>query len=57
MPNPNQLYDDAERLNDLFEELLWDADDELFFTHDGEKVIIYNMTKQGYPSKQGLDKS
>ena len=34
MPNPNQLYEDAERLNDLFEELLWDADDELFFTHD-----------------------
>ena len=51
MPNPNQLYEDAERLNDLFEELLWDADVELFFTHDGEKVIIYNM------SQQGLDKS
>ena len=47
MPNPNQLYEDAEKLNDLFEELLWDADDELLFTHVGEKIIIYNTSKQG----------
>ena len=47
MPNPNQLYEDAEKLNDLFEELLWDADDEVLFTHDGEKIIIYNTSKQG----------
>ena len=45
MPNPNQLYEDAEKLNDLFEELLWDPDDELQFTHDGEKVLIINRTR------------
>ena len=46
MSNPNQLYDDMERLNVLYEELCWAHDDELVFTHDGEKVIIYNKTKQ-----------
>lgn len=51
MPNPNQLWEDMERLNDIYEELMWDADDELVFTHDGEKVIIYNK------SIGGLDKS
>ena len=46
MSNPNQLYKDMEKLNALYEELCWDHDDELVFTHDGEEVIIYNKTKQ-----------
>tara|TARA_Y100000361_G_scaffold84991_1_gene75369 strand:+ start:500 stop:646 length:147 start_codon:yes stop_codon:yes gene_type:complete len=46
MTNPNALYEDMEKLNDLFEELLWGHDDELVFTHDGEKIIVYNKTKQ-----------
>ena len=46
MPNPNALYDDMEKLNTLFEELCWDHDDELIFTHDGEKVMIINKTNQ-----------
>ena len=29
MPNPNQLYEDMEKLNALYEELCWDHDDEL----------------------------
>ena len=29
MPNPNQLYEDMAKLNALYEELLWDADDVL----------------------------
>lgn len=45
MPNPNQLYEDMEKLNALYEELCWDHDDELVFTHDGSKVIILNKTK------------
>tara|TARA_R110002020_G_scaffold187337_1_gene385601 strand:- start:1017 stop:1166 length:150 start_codon:yes stop_codon:yes gene_type:complete len=44
MANPNALYEDMEKLNALYEELCWDHDDELVFTHDGEKVIIYNNT-------------
>jgi hypothetical protein len=46
MSNPNQLYEDMEKLNALFEELCWDHDDELVFTHDGEKIFIINRTQQ-----------
>ena len=44
MPNPNALWEDLQKLDDLFEELLWHPDDELQFTHDGEKIIIINKT-------------
>ena len=30
----------------LYEELLWDPDDELQFTHDGKRVIIINKTQE-----------
>ena len=46
MPNPNQLYEDMERLNALYEELCWGHEDELVFTHDGEEIIIYNKSKK-----------
>ena len=46
MPNPNQLYIDMQKLDDIYEELMWDADDDLQFTHDGEKVLIINRTQQ-----------
>ena len=45
MPDSNQLYEDMEKLNDLYEELLWHHDDELQFTHDGEQIIIINKTQ------------
>jgi len=45
MPNPNQLYEDMEKLNALYEELCWGHDDELVFTH-GEEIIIKNKTQQ-----------
>ena len=45
MPNPNALYEDIQKLDDLYEELLWDPDDTLQFTHDGEKIIIKNLTQ------------
>ena len=44
MPNPNALYEDIQKLDDLYEELLWHPDDELQFTHDGERIIIINTT-------------
>ena len=46
MTNPNQLYDDMERLNALYEELCWAHDDELVFTHENGRVIIYNKTQE-----------
>ena len=46
MFNPNQLYDDMERLNALYEELCWAHGDELVFTHENNRVIIYNKTQE-----------
>jgi len=42
---PSNLYDDMRRLNALYQELCWDDDDDLVFTHDGSRVIIYNKTQ------------
>ena len=33
-----------QKLDDMYEELLWHPDDELQFTHDGERIIIINTT-------------
>ena len=44
MTNPNALYEDMERLNALYEELCWGYDDELVFTHENGRVVIYNKT-------------
>jgi len=51
MPNHNALFEDMEKLNALYEELCWDPDDELVFTHDGTEVIIYNKTKENQKKK------
>ena len=37
------------RLNDVMEELMWDPDDEIIFSHNGKDIIIKNRT-------QSLDK-
>ena len=50
MPNNEQLWEDMKRLNDVMEELLWDPDDEIIFSHIGTDFIIKNKT-------QGLDKT
>ncbi len=44
MPDPDALWKDVQKLDDLYEELLWHPDDELQFTHDGKRVIITNKT-------------
>jgi hypothetical protein len=44
--NPNALYEDMQRLNDLYEELCWEHSDKLIFTHDNGRVIIYNKTQE-----------
>ena len=51
MPNSDQLWDDMARLNSLYEELEWDADDELRFSiqqseNSSDPIIaIRNHTK------------
>ena len=44
MPNPDALWQDIQKLDDMYEELMWHPDDKLQFTHDGEKIIITNKT-------------
>lgn len=51
MTNHNQLYEDIQKLDDMYEELLWHPDDELQFTHDGEKIIITNKTVENRKKK------
>jgi len=44
MPNPAALWQGIQKLDDMYGELMWHPDDELQFTHDGEKIIITNKT-------------
>ena len=47
MPNPNQLWIDLEKLNTLYEELMWGHDDELVFRIDGDSIRITNASQSG----------
>ena len=49
MPDPNALFVDMQKLDDMYKELLWHPDDELQFTHDGQKIIIINKTLENKP--------
>ena len=44
MPDPDALWKDIQKLDDMYEELMWHPDDELQFTHDGRRIIILNKT-------------
>ena len=44
MSNADALWQDMQKLDDLYNELLWHPDDELQFSHDGQKIIITNKT-------------
>ncbi len=40
------LYADMDRLNSLYEELMWEHDDELQFTIVGNKIVITNLDQE-----------
>ncbi len=44
---PTDLYQDMETLNTLYEELMWDHDDQLEFTPDykNDRIVIRNKSK------------
>ena len=46
MTNQNALFEDIQKLDSLYEELCWAYDDELVFTHENGRVVIYNKTQQ-----------
>ena len=44
----NDLWEDMDRLNALYEELMWDTDDVLEFSadYDNDQIIIINRTRE-----------
>ena len=55
MPDPDALWKDIQKLDDMYEELLWHPDEELVFTHDGKRIIIYNKTIED--KQQNIDQN
>ena len=46
MTNPNQLYEDMEKLDSLYETLGWNHTDPLTFLIDGDKIVIRNLYQE-----------
>ena len=44
----NDLWEDMDRLNALYEELMWDTDDVLEFSadYDNDQIIIRNRSRE-----------
>ena len=42
----NDLWEDMDRLNSLYEELLWDHDDELQFFIEGNRIVIRKIDQE-----------
>tara|TARA_B100000902_G_scaffold176594_1_gene170270 strand:- start:1023 stop:1175 length:153 start_codon:yes stop_codon:yes gene_type:complete len=42
----NDLWEDMDRLNMLYEELMWDHDDELQFFVEGNRIVIRNVDQE-----------
>ena len=43
----NDLWHDMRLLNSLYQELMWDNEDELQFRIEGDRIIIRNVTLEG----------
>jgi|TARA_R110001592_G_scaffold226122_2_gene482178 hypothetical protein len=46
MTNPNALWEDMARLNALYEELMWPADDKLTMRIEGNHIVILNLSQE-----------
>ena len=40
------MIEDIRKLDALYEELMWDPSDELIFSHENGRVVIYNKTQE-----------
>ena len=47
----NDLWEDMERLNALYEELMWDHNDHLEFIIENGRIVIINKTHEDYIKK------
>ncbi len=54
---PTDLYQDMEKLNMLYEELMWDWEDILDFVPDYKNncIIVRNKTQESKRSRNGND--
>ena len=48
---PNDLWEDMNRLNALYEELMWSNDDQLEFIIENGRIVIINKTHEDYIKK------
>tara|TARA_R100001509_G_scaffold70537_1_gene39286 strand:- start:345 stop:500 length:156 start_codon:yes stop_codon:yes gene_type:complete len=48
---PNDLWEDMNRLNALYEELMWDHNDHLEFIIENGRIVIINKTHEDYIKK------
>ena len=46
MTKPNQLYEDMEKLDALYETLGWNHSDPLTFVIEGDKIVIRNLFQE-----------
>ena len=46
MTNPNALWEDMERLNALYEELMWPPEDKLTMRIEGDHIVIKNLSQE-----------
>ena len=47
----NDLWEDMNRLNALYEELMWSHDDRLEFIIENGRIVIINKTHEDYIKK------
>ena len=46
-PTPNDLWDDMDKLNELYEDLGWDHTDYLEMQIEGNRITIRNRSREG----------
>ncbi len=46
-PTPTDVWDDMQKLDHLYEELLWDHRDRLEFAIEGNHITIRNRSREG----------
>ena len=46
-PTPTDVWTDMQKLDELYEELLWDHRDQLEFSIEGNHITIRNRSREG----------
>ena len=54
-PTPTDVWEDMQKLDHLYEELLWDHRDKLEFAIEGNHITIRNKSREGRKMHSDLD--